>query len=112
MEALIINLYTNLRKIDEDFLDYKKRKDLMPLRQCFSQIQEFAVWIMQENPLQKDSLNYKEQNARLLGILNDLVTAIEQEDYVLAHDTVRYGLMEYLEYFISFSQEEYISDTV
>ena len=45
-----IFLYNTLKKIQENFLDYKKRKDLLPIREQLNTIQEFTLWFIQENP--------------------------------------------------------------
>ena len=37
-----IFLYNTLKKIQENFLDYKKRKDLLPIREQLNTIQEFT----------------------------------------------------------------------
>ena len=38
---------------------------------------------------------------RLLEILRDIVQAVEQDDYVLMHDAICYGLQKYLYKFIT-----------
>lgn len=106
MEEMILELYHELEKIEEDFLDYQKRKDLLPLQKCLSRIQEFAVWFMEENRLEEDTMVWKQLNGRLLGILQDIVQAIEEQDYVLMHDAITYGLMDYLEIFLPVFAEE------
>ncbi len=106
MEEMIPKLYNELEKIKEDFLDYQRRKDLLPVQKCLSQIQEFAVWFMEENRLEEDMIVWKGLNERLLEILQDIVQAIEQQDYVLMHDAITYGLMDYLEIFLPVSTEE------
>ncbi len=37
-----------------------------------------------------------EKKDELLDILKDIVTAIEENDYVLMNDAITYGIMEYL----------------
>ena len=37
---------------------------------------------------------------KLIEILQDIVQAIEQQDYVLMHDAITYGMMEYLRIFL------------
>ncbi len=42
----------------------------------------------------------------LLDILQDIVTAIEENDYVLMNDAITYGIMEYLNGCLSEISEE------
>lgn len=41
-----------------------------------------------------------------MDTLGDIVQSIEQQDYVLMHDAVTYGLIEYLKIFMPDSMEE------
>ena len=51
MQDKIVNLYDRLKVISADFLDYQKRNDFMPIRECLNEIQEFAVWFMGEKTI-------------------------------------------------------------
>lgn len=112
MEETIQSLYDELQRIEEDFLDYQKRKELLPVQKCFGRIQEFAVWFMQADRLGQGEHVWKELNQRLLGILQDMVQAIEEGDYVLLHDAVTYGLLEYLAFFLPTVAEGETDDTL
>lgn len=112
MEENLLKLYNRLQEINEDFLDYQKRKDLRPVRECFGQIQEFAMWFMELNRLKEDDMVWFHLNERLIEILQDMIEAIEQQDYVLMHDSIAYGLMEYLEIFVTNSRGEVSVDEV
>lgn len=100
MEEKWKSLYQILEKIEEDFLDYEKRKDLLPIREHLIQMQEFTVWFLQENYLGLDEVDYEQKKAELLTILRDIISAIEEEDYVLMHDAITYGFMKYLKLFL------------
>lgn len=100
MEEKWKNLYQILEKIEEDFLDYEKRKDLMPIREHLIKMQEFTVWFLQENHLGLDKVSYEQKKEELLTILRDIISAIEEEDYVLMHDAISYGFMKYLKLFL------------
>ena len=97
----IINLYNRLKKIETYFLDYQKRQNLLPVRECFTDIQKFTVWYLQENHLKVSNEDWKMASQRLLEILRDIVQAVEQDDYVLMHDAICYGLQKYLYKFIT-----------
>ena len=106
MQDKIVNLYDRLKVISADFLDYQKRNDFMPIRECLNEIQEFAVWFMGKKQLDIDDQTWQKLNKRLLDTLGDIVQSIEQQDYVLMHDAVTYGLMEYLKAFMFDALEE------
>ncbi len=106
MEEMIGKLYHELEEIEGDFLDYQKRQNLIPVQQRFDRIQAFAVWFMEENRLDVEDAVWKRMSRQLLEILQDMIQAIEQGDYVLMHDAVTYGLMEYLALFLPVSAEE------
>ena len=106
MQDKIVNLYDRLKVISDDFLDYQKRNDFMPIRECLNEIQEFAVWFMGRKQLDIDDHNWQKLKKRLMDTLGDIVQSIEQQDYVLMHDAVTYGLIEYLKIFMPDSMEE------
>lgn len=100
MEEKWLKLYKKLEKIEENFLDIEKRNDLVPIQECMLEIQNFAVWFLEKNQLEE------EKKRELLCILQDIITAIEQQDYVLMHDAITYGIMKYLHWFIKKPVEE------
>ena len=96
----IEKLYDKLKIISDNFLDYKKRNDLVPVQAWLKEIQGFSVWFMQENHLENNETEWKMLSEKLIEILQDIVQAIEQQDYVLMHDAITYGMMEYLRIFL------------
>ncbi|MEF2717854.1 MAG: hypothetical protein U0N42_01040 [Roseburia intestinalis] len=96
----IEKLYDKLKIISDNFLDYQKRNDLVPVQACLKEIQGFSVWFMQENHLENNETEWKILCEKLIEILQDIVQAIEQQDYVLMHDAITYGMMEYLRIFL------------
>lgn len=106
MQQKWIFLYNTLEKIQENFLDYENRKELFPIREQLKPIQEFAVWFIQENPLNLEKSLFTQKQEELLDILQDIVTAIEENDYVLMNDAISYGIMEYLKACLSETVEE------
>ena len=57
---------------------------------------EFALWFLQKNPLGMDKEAFIQAKKEIIAILQDIVSAIEENDYVLMHDAITYGVMEYL----------------
>jgi len=96
MQKKWLDLYNTLEKIEDDFLDYQNRKDLLPIREQLNNIQEFALWFLQENPLGMGKEAFAQAKNEMIAILQDIVSAIEANDYVLMHDAITYGVMEYL----------------
>ena len=96
MQGKWVNLYNILKNIEEDFLDYQNRKNLLPIREQLNNIQEFAVWFLQKNPPGMDKEAFIQAKKEIIAILQDIVSAIEENDYVLMHDAITYGVMEYL----------------
>ena len=81
----------------------------MPIREQLNTIQEFTLWFIQENPLKLEESLFAQKKDELLDILQDIVTAIEENDYVLMNDAITYGIMEYLNGCQSeISEEEYM----
>ena len=64
------------------------------------QIQEFVLWFMEKNQFGLEQHVFDNMCKELLDILQDILTALEQDDKVLMHDAVAYGLCNYLKYFI------------
>ncbi len=106
MQQKWVFLYSTLEKIQENFLDYENRKELLPIREHLKMIQEFTLWFIQENPLKLEESLFVQKKDELLDILQDIVTAIEENDYVLMNDAITYGIMEYLNGCLSEISEE------
>ena len=49
---------------------------------------------------------FTQKQEELLDILQDIITAIEENDYVLMNDAISYGIMEYLKVCLSETVEE------
>ena len=61
---------------------------------------------MGRKQLDIDDQTWQKLKKRLMDTLGDIVQSIEQQDYVLMHDAVTYGLIEYLKIFMPDSMEE------
>jgi hypothetical protein len=82
------------------------------VQECLNDVQEFAVWFMQENRLDEEDTVWEALSRQLVEILQDIVQAIEEGDYVLMHDALTFGLMEYLEIFLPLQEEVEADDAV
>ena len=68
----------------------------------------FKELVAPKNQLEEETEKWKEKKRELLCILQDIITAIEQQDYVLMHDAITYGVMKYLHWFIKEPVEEIV----
>lgn len=110
MKEKIQALFDDLRYISAFYLIYRKRESLEEIREKLPQIQEFVLWFLEENRLGVETELYQEICNNMLQILKDLLEALEQDDAVLLHDAVAYGLMEYLKLFVVQRREEEADD--
>ena len=106
MDEKIRDLYQSTYQISYDFLIEQKRDNIEKVRKIIPQIQEFVLWFMNGNRFGIDEELYQEMQTYLLQLLEDITDAIAQEDRVLLHDAISYGMMEYLKMLIDPGQEE------
>lgn len=107
MEESKINLlYVQIKNISAEYLIHQKRNNVERIKELIPQIQEFVVWYMEANHLQLEEELYVASCKELLVVLQDILTSLQEEDKVLLHDAVCYGLSEYLECFIPEHTEE------
>lgn len=99
MYDTIENLYQSLYDLSYDYLIEQKRNSIELAKKTIPQIQEFVLWFLEENRFGIEEALYLEMQTYLLQVLEDINSAIEQEDRVLLHDAAAYGLMEYLKMF-------------
>lgn len=105
MEETIQYLFEELRNITASYLIYHEKTTLEQIKKVIPQIQEYVLWFLEKNRLRLEQELYQGMCQNLLYILEDIRNAMEQEDEVLLHDAVAYGLMEYLELFLDKQQE-------
>lgn len=110
MEKKLQELYSKLVKISADYLIYQERNNIDKIKENIPEIQEFVVWFLESNKFAIEEGMYKEMCQSLVCILNDILSAFQQGDRVLAQDAMAYGLLEYLELFVGREQVE--NDTV
>jgi hypothetical protein len=112
MEDKIKVLYYALKIFSCNFLDYKKRNDMLPIRERLGQMREFTIWFLEENRLGVDEESYAEMQQEILSVLTDILDAAEAGDCVLMHDAVTFGFLKYLECFVKEGNGEKIDDAV
>jgi hypothetical protein len=99
MQEKIEKLYEQLQSISDDLLKYQVRGNLAEIKKIIPQMQEFAMWFLETNKFGIEEELYQDMSKNLVKILEDIVSALEQEDRVLLYDAVEYGMMEYLALF-------------
>ena len=96
----IKTLFQQLKKITWEYLSYQKKDNIEKIKTIIPEIQEFALWFLDHNKFHIEERLYQGMSNNLLCILQDILDAIENEDCVLLHDAVAYGLLEYLKMFV------------
>lgn len=96
MKKEIFELYDNINKISAEYALQKNRKIIEEARKHVSQIQDFALWFLEKNKFGLEMVDYQQHKLVLLEILNDIVKAMENNDKVLMHDALDYGLLEFI----------------
>lgn len=112
MEEKIEKLYQELGDITAQFLIYQMRDNIERTKKLVPEIQEFVFWFLEGNRFGIEEEFYQGMVSNLLVILKDILKALEIDDKVLLHDSVAYGLIEYLELFTNIKQEEKVDDNV
>lgn len=108
MEENIHKLFESLNRISVKYLTGADRSNLKETKKEIPRIQQFVLWFLEENRFGIEPELYRDMSENLLRILEDILTSLQQEDHVLLHDAVAYGLLEYLKLFIG--QEEETDD--
>lgn len=103
-------LYKSLHSVSVEYLTGINRNNIKKIKDLIPQIQQFAIWFLAGNRFGVEQEEYQELSSNLLQILKDIVEALEQEDYVLLHDAIGYGLLEYLKLFME--REDKLDDSL
>mgnify|MGYP004619427627 FL=1 len=112
MEQKIEEVYQKRVAISAGYLIYQKQNNIERVKNIIPQIQEFVLWFLDGNRFGIEETLYQDMSNVLLHILEDILMALEQNDHVLMHDAIAYGLMEYLELFVQPEQEVEDDDAV
>lgn len=105
MEEKIIKLYEKILRITESNLDYHKRGKQELIKSAILEIYEYSVWFFKENHFDIEIMLYQDLCVNLNQILADIVSGYNQKDYVLLHDALAYGLLEYLNMIVAEESE-------
>lgn len=100
MEETICTLQRDLYEISMNYLMDYNRNNVKAIKEHIPQIEEFATWFLEENRYGIEENLYQDLCRNLLMVLQDISAALQQEDRVLLHDAVGYGLLEYLKLFV------------
>ena len=94
MDEKIQSLYQQLKEITFRYWVYRLRQNIEKTKKIIPEIQEFVLWFLEENIFGIDEELYQGMSENLVNILQDILTALQQEDMVLLHDAIAYGLLE------------------
>lgn len=112
MKERIEKLHKELDNIGALYLIYQIRNNVERIKKLISDIQWFVLWFLEKNRINIEECFYKDLCENLVYILQDILEAMQQEDMVLLHDSVVYGLMEYTKLFVDTEQEDIINDSL
>lgn len=107
MEEKIKHLYMCINRIGYMRLETRSNDYIEQARKILPEIEEFTNWFLSGNQFEIEDDLYQALQQNLLGILEDIVTAIQENDTVLMLDALEYGISEYLTMFVP---EEYFMD--
>ena len=105
MEEKIKELYSKLSFIGMIYLNSGRVGNIEAVMEYMPQISEFVNWFVKENIFGIEDNLYQGLCGNLLDIVNDIMQANQNNDRVLMHDAVQYGLVEFLEMFIESGDE-------
>lgn len=100
MEENIQQLFKTLNRCAVEYMTDWERDNIKIVKENIPQIQQFATWFMQEDRRGFGPEPYQGMCENLLQVLRDIVSALSQDDHVLLHDAVTYGVLEYLKLFV------------
>lgn len=106
MDDKIKSLFQSVYQMSFRYLIEQKRDIVVQVKEIIPQIQEFVLWFLEGNRFGIEDELYQEMQNYVLQVLSDIMDAITQNDRVLLHDAIAYGLMEFLRIFIDSAQEE------
>lgn len=112
MDEKIQSLYQQLKEITFRYWVYRLRQNIEKTKKIIPEIQEFVLWFLEENIFGIDEELYQGMSENLVNILQDILTALQQEDMVLLHDAIAYGLLEYVQLFVDTDQEAEAHDII
>lgn len=99
-------LYQEINRIAVEYMCLGRTNNLYEIKKIIPQIQDFISWFLNENIFDIDNTLYEDLRRNLVEILQDMCLAMQNEDRVLMHDAVNYGLVLYLEMFLPDEERE------
>lgn len=99
MEETILRLRDKIEEICNIYVDLNKVDMTGQVQFFIDDINSFTTWFIGADDLGIDSGEKAQHNNNLLGILNDIVTALKNRDSALMYDALYCGLMDYLNLF-------------
>lgn len=81
------------------YLQSQRVGNIEAVMEYMPQISEFVNWFLGGNIFGIEDNLYQALCDNLLDVVNDIMQANENNDRVLMHDAVQYGLIEYLNMF-------------
>ncbi len=99
MEELARTLRRKINDICVEYHYFKKSDTIQKSKVLAGEIQEYVSYFIQGNIFGMDEEEYKDLYSFSLGILEDYIASIENEDAVRMIDTLDYGLRELLSVF-------------
>ena len=96
MEERIKQLYENINYIGYCSVARHKNNYVESAKALFPEINAFCEWFLSGNQFGIEMEIYQALKCNLLDILQDIVTAAEENDEVLMLDALEYGIGEYL----------------
>lgn len=99
MEENIQKLFKRLNDISAGYLMGIDRNNIKGIKEEIPKIQEFVLWFLEGDRFGIGRESYRVMSDGLLLALEDIAEALQQEDRVLLHDAVTYGLLENLKLF-------------
>ncbi|MEY8516786.1 hypothetical protein AALC25_07615 [Lachnospiraceae bacterium 29-84] len=110
MENDIQELFEALHSVSVEYLTGLNRNNVERIIQLMPQIQQFAKWFLEKGQLEIERKINEELVVGFLQILKDITESLEQEDHVLLHDAIAYGVLDYLKLFLG--QEEEVDESL
>lgn len=106
MEEKIKQLYMDINYIGYRRLESRTNDYVEQAKKLLPKLEEFATWFLAGNQFGIEDELYQALQANLLRVLDDIVTAVKENDTVLMLDALESGICEYLTMFVP---EEYFA---
>lgn len=106
MEELALQIRNRIDNICGGFHYYKDENVLNRSQKLAGDIQQFCGFFLQGNIFGMEETEYQQLQQYVIGVLEDYMEAVRQQDMVYMLDTLDYGLRELLNIYIEDGAEE------